>query len=55
MTVMTLSTMTMTVMILFNRHMFVTLDCGETVKTYRTIFSPRHLEFDKELEGKKSP
>ena len=41
-------------MTLTTRHMFVTLDCGETVKTYRTQFSPRHLEFDKELEGKKS-
>ena len=33
------------------RHMFVTLDCGKTVATYKTQFSPRHLEFDEKLEG----
>ena len=31
--------------------MFVTLDCGKTVATYKTQFSPRHLEFDEKLEG----
>ena len=36
------------------RHMFVTLDCGKTVATYKTQFSPRHLEFDEKLEGKLS-
>ena len=34
--------------------MFVTLDCGKTVATYKTQFSPRHLEFDEKLEGRKN-
>ena len=36
---------------MMSRHMFVTLDCGKTVATYKTQFSPRHLEFDEKLDG----
>lgn len=37
---------------ILHKHIFVTLDCGETVTTYPTLFSPRHLEFDTKFDGR---
>eukprot|EP00092_Neocalanus_flemingeri_P022770 GFUD01024690.1.p1 GENE.GFUD01024690.1~~GFUD01024690.1.p1 ORF type:complete len:2176 (-),score=631.55 GFUD01024690.1:299-6826(-) len=37
---------------ILHKHIFVTLDCGETVSTYPTLFSPRHLEFDTKFDGR---
>ena len=37
---------------IFHKHIFVTLDCGKTISTYPTTFSPRHLEFDTKFDGR---
>ena len=37
---------------ILHKHIFVTLDCGATVSTYPTLFSPRHLEFDTKFDGR---
>lgn len=37
---------------ILHKHIFVTLDCGETVSTYPLLFSPKHLEFDTKFDGR---
>jgi len=37
---------------ILHKYIFVTLDCGKTVSTYPTLFSPKHLEFDTKFDGR---
>ena len=37
---------------ILHKHIFVTLDCGDTISTYPTLFSPKHLEFDTKYDGR---
>jgi len=37
---------------ILHKHIFVTLDCGITISTYPTLFSPKHLEFDTKFDGR---